>query len=890
MTRSKPSFWAKAPRFEDGPSVRRHLLPFHCLDVAAVLEAFVRNDSMARARLQFLGFDIDEALRVLCFFAAIHDLGKFSLSFQNLKPLLARSLGVPDKRPAFNYLHPQLGLALWLADPDLAAIMGLDADEEEDVEPLAQAAFGHHGKPLDSGIQRPRLAACFEGVRGPVLNFVRQTAELFLPEGFPRSLLSRNLRPLSWLFAGKLVLADWIGSNETWFPWRQEEAPLPDYLEFARRQAEAALKQAGVLAPPVRRDASFFDLFPSLAGNEPHPMQRYAMEEAVDGSGPELHILEDLTGGGKTESSQAIAYRLMAAGQANGLYIGLPTMATANAMYDRLAATYQRLFEPTEAVSLTLAHGSRSLDERFLQSIPLENAKPSTSDAPREDSGASCSHWLADSNKKALLAPCGAGTLDQALLSVLPAKHQCLRLLGLSRLVLVADEVHAYDPYTFGILCKLLRFQAGLGGSAVLLTATLPRAMRQKLCDAFREGLDAEPIPLQRQDFPLATRVTRDELRETPVETVRRLDVAVALTDDEDQIYKELARAHEADAASCWIRNTVDQAVEARRRLVDDQGLPAKDVILFHARFALADRLGVEQQVLKTFGKKAAPARSGKILVATQVVEQSLDLDFDLLCSDLAPIEYMIQRAGRCHRHGIERPEGYQQARMVVLSPEPVADPAGDWYGALLGAAQYVYPLQAVLWRTAMLLKQHGAIRLPELSRTFMESAYEDACLAAPDALLKADQHAKDELFVQGSLANISSLSFDDGYGYGLDSPLWDDERRIPTRLGRATVQLRLLRLENGRLRLHAGEGWDAKTCALSEVRVDARKAKDGVLPEDVTQAMLDEAKTRMQDGCRYAIALALIPAGDGWRGRVVDERESEQRIQYSCELGLSFE
>src|SRR5262249_9039299 len=155
-----------------------------------------------------------------------------------------------------------------------------------------------------------------------------------------------------------------------------------------------------------------------------------------------LAIIEDVTGSGKSEAALIFAARLLSGGRADGLYFALPTMATANAMYDRLAASYRRLFADGSTPSLVLAHGKRRLHNGFADSIlESEERQPQPYD---EDAVAACAMWIADDRRKAFLAHVGIGTVDQALLGVLPSRHQSLRLWGLSDRVLVIDEAHAY--------------------------------------------------------------------------------------------------------------------------------------------------------------------------------------------------------------------------------------------------------------------------------------------------------------------------------------------------------------------------------------------------------------------------------------------------------------
>jgi hypothetical protein len=251
-------------------------------------------------------------------------------------------------------------------------------------------------------------------------------------------------------------------------------------------------------------------LFPEIEA--PRPLQRCA-ETSVLPEGAALFVIEDVTGAGKTEAALVLAHRLVVAGRGQGLYFALPTMATANAMYDRLGEAYGRLFAADARPSLVLAHGRRALNPRFADRIlePVADASESTDeDAANQPAGAQRAAWIADDRRKAFLAQVGVGTLDQALLAVLPTRHAMLRLLGLTQRVLVVDEAHAYDAYMGEELKRLLQFHAALGGSAIVLSATLTARHRADLAASFSTGLqltaDKRDAPTA---YPLATAVSR---------------------------------------------------------------------------------------------------------------------------------------------------------------------------------------------------------------------------------------------------------------------------------------------------------------------------------------------------------------------------------------------
>lgn len=251
-------------------------------------------------------------------------------------------------------------------------------------------------------------------------------------------------------------------------------------------------------------------LFPLPDISRLTPLQELAESVSLSAKGPKLLIIEDMTGAGKTEAAVTLAHRLIANGNAHGVYVALPTMATANAMFERLAKSYRKLFRPDASPSIVLVHGKRSLVEGFA-TLPRELAfdeGAEESDAEEDPSqisaSAFCADWIARSNKQAFLAQVGAGTIDQALLSVLPARHQALRLWGLADKVLIIDEAHAYDAYIGREIETLLRFHAELGGSAIILSATLPRAKKSRVDKRFPAGARQRTGAIQIENLRLS--------------------------------------------------------------------------------------------------------------------------------------------------------------------------------------------------------------------------------------------------------------------------------------------------------------------------------------------------------------------------------------------------
>ena len=845
-------------------------MAFHSLDVAAVGEALLARDRMLADHLsRLLGLPREEMDRLFCFLLSLHDVGKFARKFQAKAPEHYPScFEGSSELPSTFYDHGAGGLRLFqaygesfkLPDPHRFGVW----------LPLVSAVTGHHGAPpvpqtnSTSATLRPDFGK--KGIEAAQV-FIRRAQELLPLPPAAAAPDRKHSRRASFALAGLAVLADWVGSNQEWFPYCAPTGfeDLEAYWLHTREQADRAVEESGILPAPTRTDVPLG--YEALIGGKarPSPMQDWARSVKLP-SGPALFMIEDETGSGKTEAALMLAHRLMAEDRADGLDIALPTMATANAMFDRLRAAHRALFAPGAVPSVALVHGARDLHPGFRSAV-LRGGRAEDSysgagesdDASNITASAACAGWIADDRRRAFLADVGAGTVDQALLSILPSRHQSLRLLGLMRRVLLLDEVHAYDAYMQREIETLLEFQAGLGGSAILLSATLPMAVRERLTVAFSNGLD-EPAQLtgtsdRNVDYPLATAQvtgTPDRNVDYPLATVRAAGVRtetpvsgrpgrartlpVRFLRTEEEAFDSVECAARAGKAVLYIRNSVDDALDAHRALTQ-RGL---DADLFHARFALVDRLAHEERVIETFGKDSVSGRrAGKVLVATQVVEQSLDIDFDALITDLAPVDLLIQRAGRLWRHGWRERDGGPE--LQIVGPHPTDNATADWFESAFRRAAYVYRDHARLWLTAKVLEEKGSIESPGGLRPLIEAVYgEQAESRVPDGLQQHLIVAEGEAGADRGIATTSVLRL--AKGYVRDGGAWDNDVRTPTRLAdEPYVTLRLARYRDGSILPYAqdrgaDEPWRA--WRLSEVSIPARRVGGETLkPEHVEAA-----------------------------------------------------
>ena len=826
-------YWGKAdPKYPGEP--KWHPLVYHCLDVAAVgwllfdpvnplCQRLAKQLKVAPAWLQ-------------CWFTfclSLHDIGKFATAFQGVVPDLSPALVPSNPRMPYTERHDTLGFLLWqdVLSSRWLETGGFNFDaHHSDLErmlrnigPWMEIVTGHHGEPPKRmPIRRQNFFTVAD--EEAASHFREAVAAMFLRE-FDSSILAdkdlkRRLKLSSWLLAGVVVLADWLGSGRDPKSYCQDEISLDEYWQHhALLLAGHVIANADLPHSTVTPFAGTTYLFPFVRSLT--PLQEWAEKRQLEKSN-QLFILEDVTGAGKTEAALVLAHRLMANGLAEGIYVALPTMATANAMYTRLGKAYRQLFGTDARPSLVLAHGARHLSEEFRSSVGLPESAPTTPSYSEDEEPveAYCSAWLADSRKKALLAEVGVGTLDQALLAVLPARHQSLRLLGLAQKVLIVDEVHSYDPYMNQLLQTLIEAHARQGGSVILLSATLPGQMRERYVRSFCEGADVTmPTLEETPPYPLATHVPAIGQPETPLTTRSDVErtVTVAMIEDVDYVLNVVKETVEKEQCVCWVRNTVNDARTAYCLLANQGWLDKDRLTLFHSRFTMIDRQRIETATLNLFGKDStAEKRRGRVLIATQVVEQSLDLDFDVMISDLAPIDLLIQRAGRLRRHvrdaaGNPLPVGGTTDQrgepcLYIFGPTPTTTPTKEWLKASLPGTQAVYQHVGQLWLTQRLCS-HGKISMPGDARFLIEGVYsEKSQEKIPEALLGLCWNAEGEAGSKRGMACLNALKLEKGYtrASAEDSGGWDKETRIPTRLGDESITVALVRLDGGSLKPYA--------------------------------------------------------------------------------------
>ncbi|MGB0468230.1 MAG: CRISPR-associated helicase Cas3' [Pontibacterium sp.] len=834
MPKSYFQYWGKAKKDPQQSGADYHLLAYHCLDVAAVGWLLLDPEKpLCRELAELLELTPDQVRELLAFALSLHDLGKFASAFQALVELPATLLVKPKARCLYdgkNYRHDMLGYYFWHQAvkeglSTIPALSGLSGSEKRAVNKgliqVLDCTLGHHGQPIlhknieiEDFIEPDNTSASKLFIEAMVNLF---KVKLPLEKLGSKSWLQK-FKQVSWHIAGVSTLSDWLGSGRDHFPYIDDPTiGLESYWQQALQKAKAALSATDIhkalAVQPFRSVEYHF-------GFQPTPLQRWT-QDVVLGDGPQLFILEDITGSGKTEAALTLAHRLMAKGEADGFYFGLPTMATSNTMFDRVGKHYLNMLSAEAGKpSIVLAHGAREMDSRFREAIMVSGADDKNYSP--EDSTASlfCNEWLSDSRKKALLAPVGVGTIDQALLAVLPRRHQSIRLLGLHRKVLIFDEVHAADEFMFELLECLLLMHLHQGGSVILLTATLDLKKRERLCQIWSRQVIADNINLTRsRSFPLATQVvTGHPVSETPLTS--RVDVtrhvAVEFVHSEERVIELIVVAIQENQSVVWVRNSVADAQRAYSLLTERLDEPEK-CSLFHSRFVLRDRQIIEKNVMHTFGKKSTKnERAGRVLVATQVFQESLDADADLMISDICPVDDLIQRAGRLHRHTRDHNACYQKdiadtrpsPVLYVHSPEWSDVPDKNWLLAGFRNTQYVYRSPGKLWLGVKKLRELGGFTMPDNARDLIEAVYSDqAQLDTPKAFFDDELAYKAEKRLKAHQGKGQILNWQGGYNHKSHPAWFADATDISTRYSDIeTVEILLVKYKDGAIKPLVGD------------------------------------------------------------------------------------
>ncbi|MDQ1899654.1 CRISPR-associated helicase Cas3' [Paracoccus sp. WLY502] len=717
LTSGKPNAWGKA-----SAQGEFHALEAHSMDVAAVFEALCRLPVIARhlqvaAGRALAGGDMARMAALVY----LHDLGKLEPGFQaKARPELACPADVNHS------VHGVLSLtrAFQKTSDPLCPIADRLGSWGEGVEELMMAIFAHHGRPVEAPATFGKTfdVAGYDR-KGAVADYLRLWTLAWADlEGGP----PLPARPeLVHLVAGLAALADWIGSDRRFFDFVAD--PGPDYPAKARQAAQNALRKIGLDTGTARPATDFA----SVAGAQfaPRAAQRLVGRADPDSA---LVLLEAETGSGKTEAALWRYALLHAAGLVSGLYFAVPTRAAARQLHRRVNEAMKRLFGSDAPEAVLAVPGQLLSGEATGQRLPGFETRWDDAD------GTQPARWAAEHATRYLAASVAVGTVDQALLAGLQVKHAHLRGAALSRSLLVVDEVHSSDAYMTEILAELLEGHLAAGGHAMLMSATLGSRARSRLLQLPLPALaDAIAAP-----YPaLWSRGTGTPDTEPADGRAKAVAMTAHPTMDPSETARLAVAAARQGARVLVIRNTVSAACATFDAVVAAGGSDlllqvAGGPALHHSRFAAEDRHALDRAVEAVLAPDRERQFMGAIVIGSQTLEQSLDICADHLITDLCPVDVLLQRLGRLHRHDLPRPAGFEDPRCLVLCPEdgldPLTKPAfvnglGAWKPAD-GSIQGIYLDLACLSLTEDLIASKPVWHVPAMNRELVE------CATHPDA------------------------------------------------------------------------------------------------------------------------------------------------------------
>ncbi len=766
---------------------RVHPLAHHCMDVAAVFARLLelpvmrgRLETAARAPLT----EVDcQRLSALVF---LHDIGKLHPGFQakGWGPGMWQGPTAGHLKEGWGFLQ----LAVERPEHPFHGTMQAIMQWGEAVGYLFPAVIAHHGRPVE-----PPLAPMLSDWRS-VPHYDWRAEAAVMCEALHRwffGALEVEGSPLPGrpafhhAIAGLAALADWIGSDTRFFPFSQ---PCDlSYDTVAHAAARNAL--ATIRLDPGSLTTTPAPSFSALTGfSAPNPAQAVVGDVEPEAR---LLILEAETGSGKTEAALWRFTQLLAAGAVSGLYFAVPTRAAARQLHGRVQKAICRVFGRAAPEAVLAIPGMLRAGEFEGQRLPHWQVRWD------DDSLSAPQRWAAEHATRFLTAPVAVGTVDQAMLAGLKVKHAHLRGSALNRSLLVIDEVHASDAYMTEVLAQLLQGHLASGGYAMLMSATLGSRAR------VRWTAESLPDLGTAKETPYPAVWVRGESRPRPATDAGRpkeVHPDTVQTMAPEEAAGQAVTAAKSGARVLIIRNTVKMAVETWRAvraagegslLMQAAGGPA----LHHGRFAVEDRALLDRTVEEALAPLKDREPRGCIVIGTQTLEQSLDIDADLLITDLCPVDVLLQRMGRLHRHELPRPAGFVTPRALVMLPEGGLDRLtkphfenglGAWKSED-GGFNGIYSDLAGLELTRRLILDSSVWRIPEMNRRLVERATHPECTAAliaemGEAWGRYDRQNGGARAAEAMVAKLGVLDRENPFDDKLHFP--SDEERIMTRLG----------------------------------------------------------------------------------------------------------
>jgi CRISPR-associated endonuclease/helicase Cas3 len=719
----------------------------HSLDVAVVFRALCDLDGIRRALANSTeSLLTDEHLDRLAVLAMLHDIGKANLGFQD--KILQRR---PTHAGHIRELAPLLGdeeLSRMLLE-SLPRDIGTWFSGTDSADSYFFAILSHHGRPvrfLETKCGSYWLARDEwwrpDSSRDPIraISDISSFAEVAFPRAFLASPSPLPDEPrFHHRFAGLVMLADWIGSHGHWFPIERvtAEARLARNLMVAPELLRSVGLDPKPLRPTLMKAGKDFASRFAWLERPPFPLQEIVDRLDPDDPDARLVIAESETGSGKTEAALNWFCKLFVAGQVDSLYFALPTRVAARELYERIDKTIKSWFPDADCrpVTLLAVPGYAQIDGHSVERL-IPDAETANLWQDDQEARSLERHWAGAMPKRFLAATVAVGTIDQALLSVVQTAHAHLRSVCLDRSLLVVDEVHASDLYMSRLLRSLLVHHLGVGGYAMLLSATLGSRALNEYVQLTEPGCVLPYLQAAIEaPYPSLTLSSGHTVATSSTKRTKQVhfDIREWALSPEQAIDQILAPALQAGARVLVVMNTVARAVNMFRAAenssaIDDAWLfrCREQACAHHGRFAPEDRAVLDKMVSARLGKHSPPGPV--LLIGTQTLEQSLDIDADLLVTDLAPSDVLLQRVGRLHRHDRARPLGYDSACCIVLVPDRDLETALTGRGEVSGDFKRigygsVYEDLRSLELTYRVLREKPTALIPEDNRLLVERA-----------------------------------------------------------------------------------------------------------------------------------------------------------------------
>lgn len=685
------SLWAKKEERDS----RFYWLPLevHLTDTMNVSRWLWNNwlsDSQRSLCTKSISLSDDEtASNLAAFLGAIHDIGKATPVFQIQKGFrnspdldvillekleLAGFLGISsltlaNMRETHHSIAGEYILKKYHVKDDIGSIVGSHHGKPVDDLFSIEKQFAYPANYYQSEDDHSEIYQEWKQVRRTIFQWALKSSGFGSVEQLPEISL-----PAQVIYSGLLIMADWISSNSDYFPLvNMNTEHVSDNNVRFREGIDLWIKNFPL---QIQSYPAMNDLFIHRFGFAPRDFQKMTYQTVSQIEIPGIIILEAAMGLGKTEAALASAEIVSAKTGSSGLFFGLPTQATSNGMFGRVHEWLKTVTtEYGIEQSLRLCHGKAALNEKMseLRAVKL----PRDINIDEKASGSVFVNEWFSGRKKTALDDFVVGTVDGFLLTALKQKHLALRHLGFSKKIVVIDEVHAYDTYMQQYLEEAIRWMGAYGTPVILASATLPQDKRKSLIAAYLKGMGMKnrdihfPEEMSGNSYPL---ISYSEGKEVKVQTEfsHTEDMVVRVNKlDQKEMLGKITDLISSGGVVGIIVNTVRKAQKLCKECKEYFGENVVD--LLHSAFIATDRISKESNLLKMIGKHGnRPER--KIIIGTQVIEQSLDIDFDVLITDLCPIDLMLQRIGRLHRHDLNRPEKHQNPVVYVMGMSDIWD------------------------------------------------------------------------------------------------------------------------------------------------------------------------------------------------------------------------